>query len=108
MKDLLSLTTGGAVRLVPALGGKMSDLMPIGTEFWGEPEDVSFYNPPCQLKFLYRVIGHVKVARYGGDLEGELREQLEPIAKMERFPITFDHNFKPVEFTEWVEHKEGK
>ncbi len=84
------------------------NLRPIGTEFWYE-------YPPTQTgeqsSFLYRVMSHELVARYPGDKEGKLSEQLKPIkVKKRRIKsqtlvqcLCCQESKWEYEFTEWAE-----
>ena len=90
----------------------MSELRPIGTEFWYEfpfnPRSVEGGNK--QHRFLYQVKSHDRVARFPGDEVGELAEHVEPIKSEFRNLISISQCSEcsgvKYKFDEWREAKD--
>jgi len=64
---------------------KIEKLRPIGTEFWYEYQHLAFANK--QVRFLYRVISHDRIALFPGDMGDNYGEGLRAI-KMEVREVT--------------------
>lgn len=54
-------------------------LKPIGSEFWYECPPSEYSTDLIGVRIKYKVVEHVRVARFWGDKEGVLAERWEPL-----------------------------
>jgi hypothetical protein len=93
----------------------MSDLRPIGTEFWHEFPLSKISTLNVQSRFLYRIESHKLCARFDGDEVGELKEILQPLKHETRNVTSMTqvqcsecgNIYWKYEFDEWQEGGEG-